>query len=338
MSILYGATKCNEFKSYLNDFIRKFYSVRKNSLGNFQASISSIVFSFRKYFEENFSALKISLDAGGGITRVTLNPLLSGEFKLLHNLEFNMNSKFIIPFNIYEGKENIKNLSKFKEELSALNIFTIFTCDLGCWFSESRTCPFCGLSYEKFNANLEEYNEEGVPKIGDLFVFCLLHLVQRLDISLLEIILKNGDRSAKLKEWININIKKNFNFIKDKKGSTTILLDFNNLYKIMQNHSQLSIFLQFNDLERKLFSIFNEILEVLLHYEYKDWLCEYNIDKYENLISEFHFLFKLLNLSDTFYSHILYSHSLAIIKELLEKKFSYQGLWELEFRKFTPPW
>jgi hypothetical protein len=333
LSILYGATKCNEFKSYLNDFIRKYYKVQKNSIENYQASLGSILFSFRKYFGGNFTALKISLDAGGGITRVTINPLLSGEFKELHELEFNMNSKFIIPFHIYEGKENLKHLLNFKEEIASLNIFTIFTCDLGCWFSESRTCPFCGLTYEKFNDNPEEeYNYSGVSKTGDLFVFCLLHLVQRLVISLLEIILKNGDRSMKLKEWIKTNIKKNFDFVKDQNGNTSFLLDFNQLYKIMQKHSELANFLPFNEMEVKIFSIFNEILNLLLHYEYKDWMCDYNIDKYYNLISEFHFLFRILNLLDTFYSHILYSHSLAIIKELLERKLVIKdcGNWNLE--------
>ena len=201
----------------------------------------------------SFNLAKIAIDFGGGFTRLTLNPLIP-KFK---EFEVNQHYLFCFPLLVSNQKEKLEEIPK--NFLSTLPVELILTLDLGCWFSVEKSCPYCFKNIAEFQdfeggpVSEETISQKFAFVSCKRFVFCSLHLVTRIIITIFQLFVINSKREKELEEIIKKDVRKSFKYGGDEDSFIVcrprIWLTLNECLVLIR-HNDIDLLLELNENEK----------------------------------------------------------------------------------------
>ena len=336
LKLLYSTSYCDHYLSNLKELVRIEYKISTNSSGVYICNNVNKVVQTWENMGLQFSAIKVSIDYGKDKTRLAINPLIPNDRE---DISVNQNSKLCIPILLHSGKEDYNKIPS--DLFKNLDKELMITTDLGFWFQISKTCPVCHLSIKEFqDLNIQQQNS---PKKhlfdNSTFFFCMLHLSQRLIVTVFQkIIYVNVHREKVLKEYICTHIRKTFNYGNNSKNDDSITIDqltiWLNLNEALQliRESNIVELLKLSELENNVLTLKKSLINSILGWKLNDWKLISNLNDFKTKLNLFDKLFLEFYGSHTYYSHALVDHLVDQINYLKDRGLTVfdLGNWNLE--------
>lgn len=345
LNTLYSTSYCDHYISNIKELARKEFKVSSEG-GKVTCCPVKVVEYWKSIFGPSglsFNTIKISMDYGQGKTRLAINPLFPDD---KGKLGINQNSKFCIPVMSHDGKENLSMIPG--EFLSQLPFIKILTIDLALWFKVSKNCPCCNLSFKEFqhyskdrNTDMPSFQQRSGPFNAPYFIFCVLHMCQRLIVTFFQNVVHNGgteNRELRLQLWICCNVRKTFKYGTNKKvddslavDSLSIWLNLNEALLLLKSEELCEI-LDLRENESRTRELLQELVTSILEWNLEDWKDAVKFNKFTGLTKEFDRMFVEMNGGHTYYSHALVDHLVDQILFLIPLGLTLfdLGNWNLE--------